>query len=89
MRTEDEVKKKQARRQKREKEKGKKKGEEETDEVHDGEEKGVELVDLFTPYLVVRASGKIRSFSFVDEERGPKGGVQVHFILFLTPGASC
>ncbi|KDQ20509.1 hypothetical protein BOTBODRAFT_50600 [Botryobasidium botryosum FD-172 SS1] len=83
VRTEEEVKKKQARRQKREKEKGKAKKKGEAQEMVDAksEEESVGLVDLFTPYLVVRASGKIRSFSFVDEERGPKGGVQIFTAL--------
>lgn len=89
IRTEDEVKKKRARRQKREKEKGKKSGtknkaeDDKAHEAEDEEDKAVELEDLFTPYLVVRASGKIRSFSFVEEEPSPKGGIQVFIILLL------
>ena len=76
IRTEEEVRKKQARRKKRAKEKkqqakaqGKLKddGEEEEEEADKGEEP-IALPDLFTPYLVVRASGKVRSFDFADEE---------------------
>ena len=37
----------------------------------------IDLVDLFTPYLIVRASGKIRSFSFATDEISTKGGVHV------------
>ena len=39
----------------------------------------IELADLFTPYLIVRASGKIRSFAFEDEEATSRnvGGTQV------------
>lgn len=89
VRTEEEVRKKQARRKKREKEKktkGKDKdvpAEAEMDVDGDNERNDdVTLEDLFTPYLVVRASGKVRSFSFVDEEVGPKGDVQVSFTLY-------
>lgn len=35
------------------------------------------MADLFTPYLVVRASGKIRSFAFENESATTKGGIQV------------
>lgn len=85
IRTEEEVKKKLIRRKKRAKEKkekgrGKAKKGEADDEVEDGGEEGkIELVDLFTPYLVVRASGKIRSFGFEAEETTPKGGTQVYY----------
>jgi U3 small nucleolar RNA-associated protein 12 len=79
IRTEDEAQKKQARRKKRAKEKGKGKdtaGDEPNAEDHAGENESSKLVDLFTPYLVVRASGKIRSFDFGDDST-PKSGVQV------------
>lgn len=90
VRTEEEVRKKQARRKKREKEKGKDKKSKLKDapvpaDTADGEqvegevETEVSLEDLFTPYLVVRASGKVRSFSFVNEVAGPKGDIQVNF----------
>ncbi|KAH9938569.1 WD40 repeat-like protein [Fomitopsis serialis] len=77
IRTEDEIRKKQARRRKRQKEKEQTKGKKPADHDDaemqvDGEaedkDKEVELVDLFTPYLVVRASGKIRSFDFADDD---------------------
>ncbi|KAF9502685.1 hypothetical protein BS47DRAFT_1370093, partial [Hydnum rufescens UP504] len=68
---------KQVRRQKRDREKAKrkgkgKKGKENGDggakdgDIEDAEE--IALEDLFTPYLVIGASSKIRSFSFVNEE---------------------
>ncbi|KAI0638283.1 WD-repeat-containing protein [Trametes polyzona] len=89
IRTEDEIKKKQARRRRRAKEKelekkGKKKGEDanadaQMDAEHD--EKEVELADLFTPYLIVRASGKVRSFDFGDEEAAGKGNTHLFVAL--------
>jgi len=75
IRTEEEVRKKQARRKKRSKEKKKAKGEEEDSGA--GDEAEIKLVDLFTPYLVVRAGGKIRSFEFGVDDKGHKGGTQV------------
>lgn len=81
IRTEEEALKKQARRKKREKEKAKNKKSKhkqmEEDAKDDNDEKPVSLEDLFTPYLVVRGSGRIRSFSFADEEPGPRGDTQV------------
>lgn len=83
IRTEDEVRKKQARRRKRAKEKeGKSKSKEKEiidnegdDEIEAGE---LSLVDLFTPYLVIRASGKVRSLYFSTKDiHGHKAGVQV------------
>jgi len=41
------------------------------------EDMEIKLVDRFTPHLVVRASGKIRSFDFGPDNMGHKGGVQV------------
>lgn len=64
IRTEDEVRKKRARRQKRIKEKNQK-GTMADEDIFGNENAEVQLVDLYTPYLVVRASGKIRSFNFV------------------------
>ncbi|KAF7983876.1 hypothetical protein HWV62_18218 [Athelia sp. TMB] len=76
IRTEEEVRKKQARRKKRTKEKKKGKQNEEDDEMADegadGQEE-IKLADLFTPYLIVRAGGKIRSFEFGPDDGGPKG----------------
>lgn len=83
IRTEEEVRKKQARRLKRAKEKkeqAKAKGkakEAEAEAGGDEEQQDVELADLFTPYLVVRASGKIRSFDFPDEEPNTKGNTSI------------
>ncbi|KAG6813504.1 hypothetical protein H0H92_010529 [Tricholoma furcatifolium] len=80
IRSEEEVRKKQVRRKKRAKEKqGKSSTKKEeiqnaSDEDADAEE--VTLVDLFTPYLVVRASGKIRSFDF-GEDVLSKGFIQI------------
>jgi len=91
VRTEEEARKKQARRKKREKEKSKnKKGKdkqmEDGSKEDDNDEKSVGLEDLFTPYLVVRGSGKIRSFSFADEEPGPRGEIQVSICIhYRTP----
>ena len=40
----------------------------------------VALIDLFTPYLVVRANAKVRSFDFGTKGAGPhKSSVQVGF----------
>ncbi|KAI4526071.1 WD40-repeat-containing domain protein [Schizophyllum commune] len=69
IRTEEEVRKKQARRQKRAKAKGK-----EVPVAEDAEE--IQLVDLFTPYLVIRASGKCRSFDF-GPDNSKTGAVQI------------
>lgn len=87
IRTEEEVRKKQARRKKRAEEKkkqaktkGKGKESEEKDDVNEDDDE-IKLVDLFTPYLVVRASGKIRSFDFADEEHNAKGNVQLFTAL--------
>lgn len=65
IRSEEEVRKKQTRRKKRAKEKSKDKKEETVMDVEGDDE--IKLVDLFTPYLVVRAGGKIRSFDFAAE----------------------
>ncbi|KAJ3552714.1 hypothetical protein NM688_g4006 [Phlebia brevispora] len=90
IRTEEEIRKKQLRRKKRAKEKkeqakaqGKlKEGEaaNEEQEQDDGQAE-VALPDLFTPYLVVRASGKVRSFDFADEEHGKKENTHILFAL--------
>jgi hypothetical protein len=65
IRTEDEVQKKRARRQRRIKEKKSQKGTTADEDMFGNEDAEIQLVDLYTPYLVVRASGKIRSFNFV------------------------
>ena len=77
VRTEEEVRKKQARRLKRAKEKKKElkkskaddqNDEERADDQSQGLVKEVQLVDLYTPYAIVRTAGKVRSFSFVKED---------------------
>jgi hypothetical protein len=77
--------KKQARRKKRSKEKKKlRMMMEEVDGLDDDAE--IKLADLFTPYLIVRASGKIRSFEFGADDVGHKGGTQViDLTLFSSP----
>ncbi|KAF8592773.1 WD40 repeat-like protein [Ramaria rubella] len=86
IRTEEEIKKKQLRRKKRSKEKrdqGKTKGQDmDVEDKADTDNRAPDLVDRFTPYLVVRASGKIRSFDFATTESGSKGGV--HLLMALS-----
>ena len=80
IRSEEEIRKKQARRKKRAREKKKEKGQKELDTGDEGseEEREVDLVELFTPYLIVRSSGKIRSFDFGGETAtDTKGNTQV------------
>ncbi|KAJ7068170.1 quinon protein alcohol dehydrogenase-like superfamily [Mycena amicta] len=84
IRTEEEVQKKKARRRKRAKEKKKDKGKgkgEEDDIMDEDAPEDIQLVDLFTPHLVVRASGKVRSFSFGPDELGSKSGMQLFVAL--------
>ena len=86
IRSEEEARKKQVRRKKRAKEKklaaqSKSKTEiSETDFGSAAEEQGgsdeIKPVDLFTPHIVVHASGKIRSFDF-GSGAVTKGGFQV------------
>jgi hypothetical protein len=85
IRTEEEVRKKQARRKKRSKEKKKDKDDDaEVNRLDNDAE--IKLADLFTPYLIVRASGKIRSFEFGADDVGHKGGTQVSGLaLFSSP----
>ncbi|KIY46629.1 WD-repeat-containing protein [Fistulina hepatica ATCC 64428] len=73
IRTEEEVRKKQARRKKRAKEK---QGKSDADMLaaDDAEEEDIRPIDLFVPHLVVRASGKVRSFDFGETA---KSGVQL------------
>ncbi|KAF5369996.1 hypothetical protein D9758_001147 [Tetrapyrgos nigripes] len=82
IRTEEEVRKKQQRRKKRAKEKKEKKGaEKQKEEIpakdDDPEDEEVTLVDLFTPHVVIRANGKIRSFDFGADGAGPKDSIQI------------
>jgi U3 small nucleolar RNA-associated protein 12 len=77
IRTEEELRKKQTRRQKRAKEKKKVDTDvTETNHMEQAEDAEFQLVDLYTPYLIIRASGKIRSFTFVASGNHQKG-VQV------------
>ncbi|KAJ3511496.1 hypothetical protein NLJ89_g4068 [Agrocybe chaxingu] len=92
IRTEEEIQKKRLRRKKRAKEKkqqeqGKSSG---NNNQKDDAEMEVDnasftmeshLVDYFTPHLVVRASGKIRSFDFGSKESTPKGSMQLFVAL--------
>lgn len=85
IRTEEEIRKKQARRKKRAKEKGKgkKKGKDTDDAGEDAMDvdQEINVIDLFTPYLVVRASAKVRSFDFGSKEAVSKPGVQLFVAL--------
>ncbi|KAF9653461.1 WD-repeat-containing protein [Thelephora ganbajun] len=88
VRTEEEIRKKQARREKRVREKKKEKGQKEPDMGDEGneEEQEVDLVELFTPYLIVRSSGKIRSFDFGGEAAADAKG-STHIFLALGSNA--
>lgn len=88
IRTEEEIRKKQLRRAKRAKEKKQQKQQElsqENDKQADintsidqqDADEDIKLVDQFTPYLVIRTTGKIRSFNFGSGDGGVKGGAQV------------
>ena len=82
VRTKEEIRKKQARRKRRAREKKKEKGQKEPDtgDEENEEEHEIDLVELFTPYLIVRSGGKIRSFDFVSEAvTDSKGNTQVCF----------
>ncbi|KAG6335537.1 hypothetical protein ID866_3567, partial [Astraeus odoratus] len=89
IRTEEEIRKKQARRRKREKEKKDKEkakgvgdGSREVMDEDDSRLDEITLIELFTSYLVVRASGKVRSLDFSTKEAGPgKLNVQVFLAL--------
>ncbi|KIK30585.1 hypothetical protein PISMIDRAFT_639068 [Pisolithus microcarpus 441] len=89
IRTEEEIKKKELRRRKREKEKKEKEklGSTVTETkktLDEGDPKPdeVTLPNLFAPLLVVRASGKIRSFDFGTREAGKgKSGIQIFVAL--------
>ncbi|KAF5322187.1 hypothetical protein D9619_000449 [Psilocybe cf. subviscida] len=83
IRSEEEVKKKQARRKKRaqeKKEKGKSKSKD-TEAEEEAEAPETSLVDRFTPHLVVRASGKIRSFDFGSNPASSKAHPQICLAL--------
>ena len=77
MRTDEEIRKKHARRKKRADAKAAMGNGEKVNDVPDnnGAEK-VELADVLTPYMIVRATGKIKSFALSEETR-TKGATQV------------
>lgn len=86
LRTEEELRKKMARRRRREREKkkeknGKGKGKEveevEEDETMEEADGKIEWRDRLAVWSVVRATGKIRSFAFAPETAKSKGDVQV------------
>ncbi|GAA5973416.1 hypothetical protein JCM21900_001747 [Sporobolomyces salmonicolor] len=87
LRTEEELKKKLARRRKRErekKEKGKGKGKGKVTEEEDEEEEvtatpdgEIEWRDRLAVWSIVRTAGKVRSFSFAPETAKSKGEVQI------------
>ncbi|KAF6762715.1 WD-repeat-containing protein [Ephemerocybe angulata] len=85
IRDDEEVKKKLARRRKRAKEKkqekGDKKGAEITAMEIDQDDDEVPFIDKFTPHVVVRASGKVRSFNFAVETTSQKNVAELMVAL--------
>lgn len=79
IRTEEELKKKMTRRKKRAKEKKEKEGVSKKTESMDVDEESTEIpfIDRFTPHVVIRATGKIRSFDFSPEAPNAKAAAQV------------
>ena len=81
IRTEEEIKKKMARRKRRAKEKKQEKGDKKgqaADDMDIDQDEDVEapFIDKFTPHVVIRASGKVRSFNFAPESSGQKNAAQ-------------
>ena len=77
VRTDDEIRKKHARRKKRLEAKAATSNSEKVNNVPDkSDDEKVELADLLAPYLIVRATGKIKSFALPEETR-TKGATQV------------
>lgn len=81
IRTEEEIRKKQARRKKRAQ--GKKKQGNAIEGKPDDGDPEITLVDMFTPHLVVRASGKIRSFDYGTDDKAAKIGIQVSSYIYF------
>jgi len=87
VRTDQEIKKKQMRRRKRVKEKLTQTKDKVVQDIQldedlsDTADNKADLVDRFTPYLVVRATGKIKSFDFATAESDSKGNV--HLLMAL------
>jgi len=61
---------------------GDNRGDEKNDADQQDADQDIKLVDQFTPYLVIRSSGKIRSFDF-GPDGGVKGGIQVQTHAFF------
>ncbi|KAH9077372.1 WD-repeat-containing protein [Lactarius deliciosus] len=81
VRTDEEIRKKHARRKKRADAKAATgKAENANAITDDGHIEKAELADLFVPYLVVRTTGKIKSFAFPEEAR-TKDAFQLFFAL--------
>ena len=77
MRADEEIRKKHARRKKRAEAKAAMGNGEKVNDVPDNNDaEGVELADVLTPYLIVRATGKIKSFALPEETR-TKGATKV------------
>ncbi|GJJ07205.1 hypothetical protein Clacol_001405 [Clathrus columnatus] len=86
IRSEEEIHKKQLRKKKRAKEKIKENGDSADAPIpEDDTVTTPDISDQYTPYLIVRGSGKIRSFDFASTESGRKGGV--HLLLALSTNA--
>lgn len=47
------------------------------------QDQDIKLLDQYTPYLVIRTSGKIRSFDFGPGDASMKGGIQVQKLIFI------
>ncbi|TFK28833.1 WD-repeat-containing protein [Coprinopsis marcescibilis] len=82
VRTEEEIRKKLARRRKRAKEKSEKDvANKKKPEDVDEESPEAYFLDKFTPHVVVRATGKIRSFDFASEVASTKAAAQLFLSL--------
>lgn len=81
IRNEEEIKKKMARRKKRKQEKAGKKGAEVAEMDVDQESDEAPFIDKLTPHVVVRASGKVRSFDFSVDGVGQKSVAQLFVAL--------
>ncbi|CAG8521333.1 13198_t:CDS:10, partial [Acaulospora colombiana] len=87
IRTPEEIRKKIARRKKRQKEKKQRVGVTTMDEdIEDNNDEEINASDLITPYQIVRASGKIRSFDFTGNEKNPKAD-SIQVLISLTNNA--
>ncbi|KIJ37465.1 hypothetical protein M422DRAFT_178030 [Sphaerobolus stellatus SS14] len=90
VRSDEEVKRKQQRRKRRAKEKkgeGKDKDKMDVDGLGDlePEDGPTDMADRFSPYLIIRTNGKIRSFDYAKNEPSNKGGV--HILMALANNA--